>query len=112
MPLLVSEVGGLACEKVGKADLMLDHFDSKQSRVAVHLPLTCHPSPSLTTFALWSREVRRLLSDLDPCGGTFSAAFRVGSFPACRRKANITQIPKGLPSSSVVSFRPISITSV
>ena len=32
--------------------------------------LTCHPSPSLTTFAFRSSEVRRLLLDLDPYGGT------------------------------------------
>ena len=37
---------------------------------AVDLPLTCHPSPSLTTFAFRSSEVRRLLLDLDPYGGT------------------------------------------
>ena len=37
-------------ESVGKADLLLDHFDSKQSREAVDLPLTCHPSPSFATF--------------------------------------------------------------
>ena len=46
LPPLVSEGGGLLCESVGKADLS-DHFDSKQSREAVDLPLTCHPSPSL-----------------------------------------------------------------
>ena len=51
MPLLVSEGGGLVCESVGKADLLSDYFDSKQSREAVDLPLTCHPSSSLTTFA-------------------------------------------------------------
>ena len=28
---LVSEGGGLVCELVGMADLLLDHFDSKQS---------------------------------------------------------------------------------
>ena len=49
------------CESVGKADLLSDHFDSKPSREAVDLPLTCHPSPSLTTFAFRSSEVRRLL---------------------------------------------------
>ena len=43
--------------------------DGKQSREAVDLPLTCHPSPSLTTFAFRSSEVRRLLLYLDPCGG-------------------------------------------
>ena len=70
LPSLISEGGGLVCESVGKADLLSDYFDSKQSREAVDLPLTCHPSPSLTTFAFRSREVRRLLLDLDPYGGT------------------------------------------
>ena len=36
---------------------------------------------------------------------------RLGSFPACWRPANVTPIPKGPPSSSVVNYRPISITS-
>ena len=58
------------CESIGKTGLLSDHFDSKQSREAVDLLLTCHPSPSLTTFAFKSREVRRLLLDLDPYGGT------------------------------------------
>ena len=70
MPPLVSEGGGLVCESVDKADLLSDHFDSKQFRGAVDLPLTCHPSPSLTTFAFGSSEVRNLLLDLDPYGGT------------------------------------------
>ena len=61
LPPLVSEGGGLVCESVGHADLLLDHFDRKQSREAVDLPLTCHPSQSLTTFAFRSREVRHLL---------------------------------------------------
>ena len=56
--MLVSEGGGLACESVGKADLLSDHFDSKQSRDAVDLQLTDHPSPSLTTFAFRSSELR------------------------------------------------------
>ena len=58
------------CELVGKADLLSDNFDSKQFREAVDLPLTCHPSPSLTNFAFRSSEVRHLLLDLDPYGGT------------------------------------------
>ena len=57
-------VGGLVCESVGKADLLSDHFDGKQTRESVDLPLTCHPSPSLTSFALRSSEVRLLLLDL------------------------------------------------
>ena len=61
LPPFVSEGGGLVCESVGKADLLSDHFDSKKSREAVDLPLTCHLSPSLTAFAFMSSEVRRLL---------------------------------------------------
>ena len=61
LPPLVNEGGGLVSESVGKADVLLDHFDSKQSREAVDLPLICHPYPSLTTFACRSREVRRLV---------------------------------------------------
>ena len=70
LPLLVSEGDGLVCVSVGKVDLLSDHFDSKQSTEAVDLPLTWHPSPSLTTFAFRSREVRRLLLDLDHYGDT------------------------------------------
>ena len=54
------------CESVGKADLLSDHFHGKQSTYSVDLPLTCHPSPSLTSFAFRSSEVRRLLLDLEP----------------------------------------------
>ena len=70
LPQLISEGGGLVCESVDKADLLSDHFDSKQSREAVDQPLTCHPSPSLTILAFRLGEVRRLLLDLDPYGGT------------------------------------------
>ena len=69
MPPLVGG-GGLVCESVGKADLLSDHFDGKQSRESVDLSLTCHPSPSLTSFAFRSSEVRHLLLDLDPYGGS------------------------------------------
>ena len=69
---LVSEGGGLTCESVGKAVLLSDHFGSKQFRKAVNLLLTCHPSPSLTTFAFRSSEVSRFLSDLDPYRGNDS----------------------------------------
>ena len=62
--------GGLGCESVGKADLVSDHYDSKQSREAVDLAITCYPSPCFTTFAFRSSEERRLLLDLGPYGGT------------------------------------------
>ena len=77
LPLLVSEGGGLVWESVGKADLLLADFDSKQSRETIDLLLTCHPVPSFTTFAFRSSEVWRLLLDLDPYGGTD----QLGIFP-------------------------------
>ena len=58
LPLLVGEGGGLVCKLVGKANLLSDYFDSKQS---VDLPLTCKLSLSLTTFAFRSSEVKRLV---------------------------------------------------
>ena len=136
LPPLISEGGGLVCESVGKADLLLDHFDSNQSREAIDLPLTCHPSLSLTTFVFRSSKVKCLLLNLDPYGGTDPLGMfplflkrtavvmaprlsvvlwrlvRLGSFLDCWRKANVTPIPKGPPSSSVANYQPISITSV
>ena len=70
LPQLFSEGGGLVCKSVGKDDQLSDHFDYKQSSEAVDLPLTCHPSPSLTTFAFMPSEVMHLLFDLETCGGT------------------------------------------
>ena len=37
LPSLFSEGGGLVCESVGKADLLSDHFDNKQSREVADL---------------------------------------------------------------------------
>ena len=51
LPPLAGGSTGLECESVGKADLLSDQFDNKQSRGFGDLPLTCHPSPSLVTFA-------------------------------------------------------------
>ena len=70
LPSLIRAGGGLVCESVGKADILLANFDRKQSRDPVDLPSTCHPSPSLTTFAFRLREVKRLLLDLDSYGVT------------------------------------------
>ena len=52
------------------ADMLSADFDGKQSRDPVDLPSTCHPSPSLTTFAFSSRKVKWHLLDLDSYGGT------------------------------------------
>ena len=89
-PPLVNEGGGLVCESVGKADLLSDHFNSKPSREAVDLPLTCHPSPSLTAFTFRSREVRRLLLDLDPYGDTDP----LGMFPIFLKRTADVMAPR------------------
>ena len=136
LPSLVSDGGGLVCESVGKADLLSDHFDSKQSREAIDLPLAYHTSHCFTTFAFRSSDVRRLLLNLDPYGGSdplgmfplflkrttdvfaprlsvvFRRLVRLRSISASWRQANVTPIPKGPPSSSVANYQPISITSV
>ena len=106
LPPLIGTGGGLVCESVGKADMLSAHFDGKQSKDLVDLPSTCHLSPSLTTFAFRSREVKQLLLDLDSYGGTdpmgmlpiflktakvlahrlavvFRWLVRLGSFPVC-----------------------------
>ena len=69
LPLLVGGGGGLLCELVGKADMLILHFDGKQSRESVDLPLTCYLSPRLISFAFRLGEVRSLL-DFDPYGGS------------------------------------------
>ena len=114
---------GLVCESVGKAKLLSAHFDGKQSRDPVDLPFTCHLSSSLITFPFMSREVRRLLLDLDSYGGTgplgmfplflkttadvpapslamvFQRLLHLGSVPVCWRLANVIPISKCPPSS-------------
>ena len=97
------------------------------AREAVDLPLTCHPSTSLTAFR--SSEMRRLLFELDLYGGidpfgvfplflkrtadvmgpclsaTFRRLARQGSFPSYWRQASVTPILIGQPSSSVANYR-------
>ena len=86
LPPLVSEGGGLVCESVGKADLLSDHFDSKQSREAIDLPVTCQPSPSLTTFEFRSSEVRGILLNL----GSYCGTDPLGMFPSfVKRTADV-----------------------
>ena len=102
---LVSEGGGLVCESVGKTDLLSDHFDSKQSREAVDLPLTFHPSPSFTTFAFRSSEVRSLFIYLDPYGSTDP----LGMFPLfLNRTADVMAIRLSVVFRWLVVFRRLS----
>ena len=136
LPPLIGACDGLVCESVGKADMLSANFNGKQSRNPVDLSSTCHPSHSLTTFAFRSREVKRLLLDLDSYGGTdllgmfplflkktaevlaprlvvvFRRLLRLGIFPVCWRVANVTLISKGPPSSSASNYWPISLTPI
>ena len=82
LPPLVGGGGGLVCESVAKAEMLSACFDGQQSGDPVNLPATCHMSPSLTTFAFRSREVRRLLLYLDSYGGTDP----LGMFPLFFKK--------------------------
>ena len=69
LPPLIRAGGVLVCEPVRKADMLSAYFDGKQYRDPVDLPSTCHPSPGLTTLAFRSRQVKRLLLELDCNGG-------------------------------------------
>ena len=89
LPPLVCLGGGLVCESVGNADLLSDHFDSKQSRKSVDLLVTCSPSSSLISFAFRSNEVKRLLFDLDPYGGTDP----LGMFPLFLKRTADVRLP-------------------
>ena len=128
--------GELVSHPQQKAELLSQHFDSKQSRAVINLPSTCHPCPQLTSLAFKAKEVMHILSDLDSRGGIdpsgffpvifkklsgifapkISALFRVlvrrGSFPLSWRTANIVPIPKCSSPSLPSDFRPISITPV
>ena len=94
---------------------------------SVDMPFTCHPFPSLRTFAFWSSEVRHLLLDLDPDDGTVplgifypflkrtsdvmplvllkcsGSLLFVWVDAACWKQADVTLILKGPPSSSVAN---------
>ena len=67
---LLAEVVDWCASRVGKADLLAYHFERKQSRESVDLTPTCHPPAGLITFAFSPSEVRRILLDLVPYGGT------------------------------------------
>ena len=122
------------CETVGKADLLSDYFDYKQSRESVDLSLICHQSQRLTSFAFRSSEVRRLLLDLDPYGGydplgifpfflkrtadvlaprrsvVFWRLVHLGSFPAYWRQANVLLCSHIYGTQWCASNHPVSLS--
>ena len=85
------------------ADLLTDHIDSKQYRDSVNLLLTCHPSPSLITFAFRSSEVRRLLLDLD----LYDGIYPLGVFPLFSRELPMFRPPSQCSVSMLAGDRPM-----
>lgn len=59
LPPLIGDGGSLVSDPVAKANLLVQHFDSKQLRDPIVLPSGCHPHPVLTSFAFRSSEVLR-----------------------------------------------------
>ena len=109
------------------------------NRVTIVLLCYSHvfPEAELTTFAFCSGEVKKLLLELDPCGGAgpdgvfplffvkttnylapkISTALhklvRIGGFGMCWRVGNITPVPQsGSANSCPSDYRPITITPV
>ena len=66
IPSLQSDGCALVSDPAGKATLLSNFFDWKQSRDVVGCLAFCHRCPKLCTFAFRSREVRQLLSELNP----------------------------------------------
>ncbi len=134
LPALLSDNGQIITRSKGKADMLMQHFDSKLCRAAVHTSELSPAKSVLTKTAFTSKEVMRLLLALGSHGGTdplgmfpmflmetavvpalklgevFSRLILIGTSPMCWRNANITAIPKGSPSSDACNYRPISIT--
>ena len=137
MPPLLKPDGSLTHCPNEKATLLANVFDGKQSDEVLTLPQSCHPEAKLTTIAFRSREIERLMLDLDPYGGSgpdgifplffiktahflapkiaviFRKLTRVGKFSLCWRRANITSTSKSVTAGSCPSdYRPISITPI
>ena len=140
-PLLKTDGSHTHCPKKKKrkkkATLFANVFDGKQSDEVLTLPQSCHPEAKLTTIAFRSREIERLVLDLDPYGGSgpdgifplffiktahflapkiaviFRKLTRVGKFSLCWRRANITSTYKSVSAGSCpFDYRPISITPI
>ena len=137
IPPLLKPDGSITYNPLDKATILADSFNSKQSRVEIQLPHSCHPLPVFKSFAFKSSEIKHLLSGLDAYGGTdpnglfplilkqlggvlapklgviFRILVRQGSYSECWRSGDITPIPKGSSSSpSPNDYRPISITPI
>ena len=136
IPPLIDESGTLICDSKSKADALSRHFDGKQCRDKISIPLSCHPEPKLKSIAFRSSEVLKLLSGLDAHGGVdphgifpmflkelrnelapklaivFRLLIRSGSFPCNWTTADVVPVPKDSSCAKVSNNRPISITPI
>ena len=112
-------------------------FDSKQSNEKLDMPQSCFPEPKLTKLAFRSKEIEKLLLELDSYGGAgpdgifplffkkahkilspklaviFRKDSRLGAFSPCWRFGNITPLSKCSSNTPYPSdYRPITITPV
>ena len=137
MPPLLKPDGSLTHCPREKTALFANVFDEKQSSEELVIPQSCHPEAKLTMIAFRSREIKRLMLDLDPYGGSgpdgifplffiktagilapkiaviFRKLVRAGKFSLFWRTANITPTSKSVTAGSSPSdYRPISITPI
>lgn len=75
IPPLLSQDGSLLFNPRDKAQRLLSVFDGKQCRDDIGLPPTCHLEPGMVGIAFRSREVKRLLLDLNSYGGVDQTYF-------------------------------------
>ena len=137
MPPLLKPDGTLTHCPREKSALFANVFDEKQSAEVLSLPQSCHPEAKLTSMAFRSREIEKLMLNLDPYGGSgpdgifplffiktahflapkiaviFRKLARAGRFSLFWRTGNITPTSKSATAGSCPSdYRPISITPI
>ena len=137
VPPLIKPDGCITHDPKEKASLFADVFGSKQSNEKLQMPQSCVPDAKLTSVAFRSKEIEKLLLDLDSYGGAgpdgifplffkksykvlspklsviFRKESRAGAFSSCWRFGNVTPLSKcGGNSSNPSDFRPITITPV
>ena len=86
IPPLLGPGSGLVTGREERAELFSSHFDGKQSREDIMLPLACHVIPSFCSIAFRSKEVKNLLLDLDSYGGCDPQGFFLSFFKKIARK--------------------------
>ena len=137
IPPLLKPDGSLTHCPREKATLFSNVFEEKQSAVEINLPQSCHPEAKLSTLAFRSQEIKKLMLNLDPYGGSgpdgifplffiktahllapkiaviFRKLARAGRFSLFWRNGNITPTSKSAAAGSCpTDYRPISITPI